>query len=213
LSRYFLCECDCGKKIEIQGKDIGKKTKSCGCLLRDKIRKIILPGTVFGRLTVLELCAPTERKPSVGKLIYKCQCECGSEVSVSGTSLRDGNTRSCGCISRENFQENIKEARSKIFVEGTNILLISHNRLKSSNTSGVRGVHKSRGKWVARITFKKKCYYLGAFNDLSEAARVRKEAEGRVFGGFLEWYNNRRHLSSEDGSPVYMNNDDQATLS
>jgi len=200
-TRYFLCECDCGNKVEIPGNGIGKKNKSCGCLRRDIIRKLISPGTMFGRLTVLELCDPAERKPSEDVLIYKCQCECGSVINVPGTSLREGNTRSCGCINRENFQENIKEARSKIFVEGTNILLISHNRLNSRNTSGVRGVYKTRGKWVARITFKKKSYHLGSFSDLDEAAKVRKEAEERIFGEFLEWYKNQYNLSCEDDRP------------
>ncbi|MCL1983443.1 MAG: hypothetical protein FWG53_10235 [Clostridiales bacterium] len=200
--RFFLCECDCGNKIEIPGNGIGERYKSCGCLRREQCRKLILPGTVFGRLTVLELCDPAERKPSEDVLIYKCQCECGSVIKVAGTSLRTGNTRSCGCINRENFQENIREARSKIFVEGTNIMLISHNRIRADNTSGVRGVSKSRGKWVAAIKFKKKKYYLGSFNDINEAAEVRKEAEERIFGGFLEWYKNRVNFSCEDDPPV-----------
>jgi len=200
-TRYFLCECDCGNKIEIRGQDIGKKSKSCGCLLSDTVRKLISPGTVFGRLTVLELCDPAEMKSSRNVLIYKCQCECGSVTNVPGTSLRDGNTRSCGCISRESFQENIREARSKIFVEGTNIMMISHNRVNSRNTSGVRGVYMVKGKWLACITFKKKRYYLGSFTDLNEAAKVRKEAEGRIFGEFLEWYYSQYNLSCEDDRP------------
>ena len=200
-TRFFLCECDCGNKVEVPGNSIGSRYKSCGCYHRDITRKLIPPGTVFGRLTVLELCDPAERKPSVKVLIYKCRCECGSVINVQGTSLRDGNTKSCGCLNRENFQEYIREGRSKIFVEGTNISTISHNRLSPKNTSGVRGVYWGRGKWVARITFKKKDYHLGSFVEINEAAKVRKEAEERIFGGFLEWYNNQSNLSREDDRP------------
>jgi len=54
---------------------------------------------------------------------------------------------------------------------------------------------------VARITFKKKDYHLGSFVEINEAAKVRKEAEERIFGGFLEWYNNQSNLSREDDRP------------
>jgi hypothetical protein len=29
--------------------------------------------------------------------IWKCRCDCGVEVVVTGWSLRSGHTRSCGC--------------------------------------------------------------------------------------------------------------------
>lgn len=55
----------------------------------------------FGRLTVLEECK--ERKG--GKKVYKCICDCGNIKNVMGTSLRDGTTRSCGCLARENTRK------------------------------------------------------------------------------------------------------------
>src|SRR5690606_32604787 len=32
---------------------------------------------------------------------WLCRCDCGEELVVIGTSLRTGNTRSCGCLARE----------------------------------------------------------------------------------------------------------------
>ena len=64
--------------------------------------KRLLPGQVFGRLTVLEETpAPTEYTEYKG-LWYRCRCQCGNETVVRRSSLVSGATRSCGCLRREN---------------------------------------------------------------------------------------------------------------
>lgn len=37
----------------------------------------------------------------VGNKLWVCDCECGAEVYASGTNLRSGSTKSCGCLRRE----------------------------------------------------------------------------------------------------------------
>lgn len=62
-------------------------------------------GLTFGRLTVLDQADnETQKRYTVAK--WKCVCECGSEVVVRGTSLRNGHTMSCGCLARERGAEN-----------------------------------------------------------------------------------------------------------
>ena len=51
-------------------------------------------GKKFGRLTVLEELS--ERKN--GGKVYKCVCECGKYIDVRGAFLRNGQTKSCGCL-------------------------------------------------------------------------------------------------------------------
>ena len=52
-------------------------------------------GKRFGRLTVI---AESENKPKNRQATWVCQCDCGTIVpSVSGSHLRSGNTKSCGC--------------------------------------------------------------------------------------------------------------------
>ena len=56
-------------------------------------------GQTFGRLTVLE-----RDLSKTGRYAYwlcKCNCEKQTVLSVRGTSLRDGHTRSCGCLQKE----------------------------------------------------------------------------------------------------------------
>lgn len=54
----------------------------------------------FGRLTVLEE-VPREQRPSPAGRYYLCQCECGRQKVVYGHNLKTGNTKSCGCLSRQ----------------------------------------------------------------------------------------------------------------
>lgn len=58
-------------------------------------------GQTFNRLTVLSL---DDKKYSNGKH-YICQCECGNIKSISGSSLRSGHTKSCGCLQKEKVTE------------------------------------------------------------------------------------------------------------
>ena len=50
----------------------------------------------FGRLTVIEF-----RGMRRGESLWRCQCDCGGEVTTTKSHLR-GNTRSCGCLQIEN---------------------------------------------------------------------------------------------------------------
>lgn len=43
---------------------------------------------------------PTDKR-SFGRVVWLCRCDCGNEVEVSAHSLRNGNTKSCGCLNRE----------------------------------------------------------------------------------------------------------------
>lgn len=68
-----------------------------------------ITGQKFGRLTAIE-------RAGVNKYNYatwKCVCECGKEVVVSGNSLRNGNTKSCGCYNRQKSTERIVALNTK----------------------------------------------------------------------------------------------------
>lgn len=50
----------------------------------------------FGRLTVLK---KLDKRGT--EWFWLCQCECGNTTEVRGVSLREGKTRSCGCLKKE----------------------------------------------------------------------------------------------------------------
>jgi hypothetical protein len=59
-------------------------------------RAIDVTGQRFGRLVVVSRA--NVRK---GYAAWNCVCDCGANVVASGSNLRNGQTRSCGCLRRE----------------------------------------------------------------------------------------------------------------
>lgn len=61
----------------------------------------------FGKLIAIR----PENKPSVSKIYqdrcqyWYCQCECGKTTIVKGAHLRNGNTKSCGCLHKRSGHE------------------------------------------------------------------------------------------------------------
>jgi hypothetical protein len=53
-------------------------------------------GQRFGRLTVVR-CDGTKD----GQILWRCSCDCGCETVIRASSLKSGNTKSCGCLNRE----------------------------------------------------------------------------------------------------------------
>ncbi len=54
-------------------------------------------GKRFGRLVVLE---PTELRMN-NSVVWVCKCDCGTIVMVANQNLRQGSTKSCGCLQKE----------------------------------------------------------------------------------------------------------------
>lgn len=52
-----------------------------------------MSGVKIGRLLVMKRVAGPN-----GRAWWKCQCECGAEITVDGKRLRQKHTRSCGCL-------------------------------------------------------------------------------------------------------------------
>lgn len=56
-----------------------------------------LSGAQFGKLTVTVRIGSNK----AGSAIWDCLCDCGSSVKVATSSLKNGNTKSCGCLKME----------------------------------------------------------------------------------------------------------------
>ena len=63
-------------------------------------------GKRFGNLIVIQ---EDKEKDTDGSYKYICQCDCGNIKSISGCSLRDGTTKSCGCIQYSIGEKNIQK--------------------------------------------------------------------------------------------------------
>ncbi|MCR5436168.1 MAG: HNH endonuclease [Treponema sp.] len=68
-------------------------------------KTVIKSGDVFNKLTVIE---KTQKRTKCGAVIFKCKCICGKETFVASTSLKNGHTKSCGCLFIDENKKKIK---------------------------------------------------------------------------------------------------------
>lgn len=103
--RRFECSCSCGgRTVAVISKLRSGSTASCGCLQREvasrtgRSRVEDLQGRRFGRLLVVF------RAEGMGlsKPCWVCACTCGKTTRVQSSNLKNGSTKSCGCLSAEN---------------------------------------------------------------------------------------------------------------
>lgn len=58
-------------------------------------------GKKFGRLTVIK----EQGRDKHRRILFKCVCECGNDIIVSGTRLRNSRVVSCGCYRLDRLRD------------------------------------------------------------------------------------------------------------
>lgn len=72
---------------------------------------IDLTGQRFGRLTVIKQAPSYITDDRVYRLTrWYCKCDCGKETIVHGINLKNGKTKSCGCLRRELSSQRLRAA-------------------------------------------------------------------------------------------------------
>lgn len=207
----WKCNCECGNvEVYVSRSQLTcGKSKSCGCLRSEKvaeknkeIKKKDITGQKFGRLTAVR---PTNIRNN-GYIIWECKCECGKkEVYVNLHNLTRGDTLSCGCLNSEiakgNATQNLSEFKKNNFIASTRLDIINNKKLMKNNTTGHTGVclRKENNKYTARIQFQGKKHCLGSYYTKEEAVKIREEAESKLYGDFLKWYNSIKANDSQKG--------------
>ncbi|MBQ6867210.1 MAG: hypothetical protein IJO16_00865 [Clostridia bacterium] len=114
-SGYMIwkCRCDCGNIVMVDTRKLQRGTAtSCGCTSQ------VLPGTAdltgkrFGKLVCIE---QTDERKS-GRVVWRCQCDCGNEAFVSAGQLINGYTKSCGCLAHPPVKDYIGNRFGKLTV-------------------------------------------------------------------------------------------------
>lgn len=106
----WKCKCDCGNIVELRSSHIiHDHAKSCGCFQKERRKKNYLKslevdyliGQRFGRLLAVE----NTRKKKRTQVIIKCKCDCGNIIETYHNHLKNGNTKSCGCLQKEAIRD------------------------------------------------------------------------------------------------------------
>lgn len=145
-------------------------------------------GKRYNRLTVLKATGKRTKKQEI---IYKCKCDCGNIKYTTSARLKNGSVKSCGCYNIETSKEigiKARQRNDKYYKDGTFLCALDFKKPKANNDSGYTGIHwHNRDKiWEANITLKGKRYYLGRFNNINDAIKIRKTAEDILFKPVLK---------------------------
>ena len=126
------------------------------------MKRLDLRNKRFGRLLVIEKTG----KKKWGKILWKCQCDCGEEVIVSGCNLVGSRTRSCGCLRKEisramRLQERKTEKNNNFKILPRKVAafncLFSTYRVRARKTDKEFFLTKEQFKELT----KQNCYYCG----------------------------------------------------
>jgi hypothetical protein len=137
-NKIYSCKCDCGNmKNVLENRIKTNATKSCGCLRFNKkteatlakmkeakaCKIIDLTGKKFNRLTIIGL---SHQK---GNFYWDARCDCGKFLKVNGGNLKNGHSKSCGCLNKEK----VTARRTKHNLSGTRIYKIWTSMISRCN--------------------------------------------------------------------------------
>jgi hypothetical protein len=100
--RYWMCTCDCGVVKAIRANSlIRSHSKSCSAVKHRQGKFLNLTGQQFGDGRIMAIAyAGVGLDVNTNKRyrLWRCKCDCGKFFVTRANSLRQGKTRSCGCL-------------------------------------------------------------------------------------------------------------------
>jgi hypothetical protein len=90
---YVSAKCECGNITKVRYRNLTSgKTSTCGKCNKINLNDLI--GQKFNKLTIIS--ARREK----GRIYVKAKCECGNIKEFNYNALKNGHTKSCGCINK-----------------------------------------------------------------------------------------------------------------
>lgn len=142
-----------------------------------------LTGQRFGRMTVIE---KTGERDKAGNFLWKCKCECGSEVNVITTYLKRGKIKSCGCLREELLKNNLRGTHATSVLTQNSI-----DKPRVTNLStGIKNISYKPEQGIACFVvniIRDKRKYSQYFPTLKEAERAKEYVLSRYKKGISNW--------------------------
>lgn len=103
-AKYYIkggkwhCVCKCGNELDVDTRNLNSgHTQSCGCLQKEKAQKNVVDMIDFENDTIKVLSRAGSNNEQTA--MWKCLCKvCDNIFITKGASIRNGETKSCGCI-------------------------------------------------------------------------------------------------------------------
>lgn len=190
----WVCQCSCGSEYQVQGTLLtnGRRTRCPSNVHQKNYAYSDITGQKFEMLTALY---PIRDRKDRRSVVWHCRCDCGNEIDVMYNNLVHCNMKSCGCRKKAH-DKNLGSFLTHI--DGTSVDMIKSKKVPSDNTTGYRGVYLIKGKYVAKIVFQKKPYYLGTFDSIEQAAEARREAEEILYDKVSAFYDMWKQRAIDD---------------
>lgn len=212
---YWKCKCDCGNEIITSTPQLKKENKprSCGCsrnnMWENKFGLLI--GSKYNRWTILE---KYEKKKNNRQYFYKCQCDCGGIGIVSASSLRNGRSKSCGCVKNESASKRFTKhgmSRERLYHIWNSMIHRCYDKTsKSYPIYGGRGINVCKNWKDSYACFKDWSLNNGHQNDLT-IDRINNN-EG-YFPENCRWITKREQSNNKRNTPMFTYNGKTQSLS
>lgn len=207
----WWCKCNCGNpelKLISTSNLNNNKTKSCGCLFiemlhsRKKYNIYDLSGE-YGVGYASNVNSQNDNRfyfdlEDYDKIKDYCWCFKDDDYLTTNIIGNDGKKTSLMLhqlilptqegfmpdhIHGEQSRNDNRKSNLRVVTKSQNAM---NQKIRSDNTSGVKGVYwsKKANKWAADIAKDGKRYYLGVFTSFDDAVKARKEAERKYFGEY-----------------------------
>lgn len=150
-------------------------------------------GQRFDRLLVIEK-VPSIYSGRSAKSRFKCKCDCGVIKDINGASLKNGVTRSCGCLRKDINKLNLKGKPSATRLKFGQS---SFNKLYSQYKISARKTNKpfTLLKDIFEKIVSNNCYYCGAFP--STRLKLKNSYGEYVFNG-IDRVNNLKGYTEDN---------------
>jgi len=176
--------------------------------------RLELTSQKFGRLTVLKFAYMKK-----GKSYWNCFCKCGNEKIISSNCLKNGHTKSCGCLNIDNITErnkihSLSKTRFYHIWCGIKERCLNKNK-KAYKNYGERGIKICDG-WLNFINFRDDMYesYLEHIKNFGTKHTTidRKDNEGNYEKNNCKWSTRTEQAINKRNNIFLTHNDITLTL-
>lgn len=147
-----------------------------------------LPGMRFGLLTIVEHVPRPEGRRTGGRW-YRCRCDCGNMTTKSQGAIRNGSTKSCGCLRRKRAAElSVVTAKAKGAFYPSAVMDLYRRYKKSARK--MRRVFKLTVEQCAKL-FESPCVYCGQTPSMEVKAPAKYSMRPVFYASGLDRFNNK----------------------